>query len=63
MVPFKKQLVTIVHHNWHIEELYINNAFLYGDLYENVYVEVPQGYISSFHLIYQAQRLLWPKVS
>lgn len=47
MVTVRALLVATVHHNWFIEQLDINNAFLRGDLHEEVYMTVPQGYNSS----------------
>ncbi|GJV06057.1 retrovirus-related pol polyprotein from transposon TNT 1-94 [Tanacetum coccineum] len=40
-------LATTIQQIWIIEQLDINNAFLHGDLNEEVYMTVPQGYNAS----------------
>ncbi|GJZ61742.1 retrovirus-related pol polyprotein from transposon RE1, partial [Tanacetum coccineum] len=44
MVTVKTILVLASTSNWHIHQLDINNAFLHGDLHEEVYIAMPTGY-------------------
>ncbi|XP_057948306.1 uncharacterized protein LOC131143971 [Malania oleifera] len=46
MVTVRCILSLVAIHDWHLHHLDINNAFLYGELDEEVYMKPPPGYLS-----------------
>jgi len=42
-------LSLVVTHNWPIRQLDVQNAFLYGDLEENVYMSRPPGFVNPLY--------------
>ncbi|GJR81064.1 berberine/berberine-like protein [Tanacetum coccineum] len=47
MVTVRCLLNIVVSNSWHMFQLDVNNAFLYGDLVETVYMKPPEGYFPS----------------
>nr|GEV17612.1 putative reverse transcriptase, RNA-dependent DNA polymerase, Gag-polypeptide of LTR copia-type [Tanacetum cinerariifolium] len=48
MVTVRCVISLAVHNNWPLFQLDVNNAFLYGDLHEDVYIDLPPGYYDPF---------------
>lgn len=44
MVTVRYLIALSISNKWPLFQLDVNNAFLYGDLYEDVYMQLPLGY-------------------
>lgn len=50
-----------VQRNWRIFQLDVKTAFLNGDLYDEVYVSQPEGFIVKWkeHMVYKVRKALY----
>ena len=44
LVTIKVLLALATQSNWHLVQLDVNNVFLNGDLFEEIYMDIPLGY-------------------
>jgi len=51
MVTIRSIIALATSKKWNLSQLDVNNAFLHGDLDEEVYIEVPKGIPNPFNKV------------
>ncbi|GJU42877.1 ribonuclease H-like domain-containing protein, partial [Tanacetum coccineum] len=59
MVTVRCLLNVDVSNSWHVFQLDVNNAFLYGDMVETVYMKPPEGYFPSDNKVCRLKKSLY----
>jgi len=52
MISLRVVLAMAASYGWKLWQLDVKNAFLYGELDKDIYMEQPPGYVSNLHLDY-----------
>jgi hypothetical protein len=52
-------LAIVAAKGWEFHQMDVNNAFLHGDLSEEIYMEKPQGFMQDSSLVYRLKKSLY----
>jgi hypothetical protein len=44
---------------WEVHQMDVNNSFLHGDLFEEIYMEQPQGFMQDKYLIFRLKKSIY----
>lgn len=59
MITIRSIFALAAHRKWPLYQLDMNNAFLHGDLYEEVYMQPPDGLNVAPHLVCKLKKSLY----
>lgn len=59
MTTVRSMLVVAANNKWIVHQLDVNNAFVYGDLHENVYMIMSQGIINPKNKLCLLKKILY----
>ena len=59
MDSIRLALAIVVAKGWEVHQMDVKNAFLHGDLSEEIYMEQPQGFIQDSSLVCQLKKSLY----
>ena len=59
MVTIRSIMALAASKRWTLSQLNVNNAFLYGDLDEEVYIELPKGISNPSNKVYKLRKSLY----
>jgi hypothetical protein len=59
MDSIRLELSIVKAKGWEVHQMDVKNAFLHGDLSEEIYMEQPQGFMQDSSLVYRLKKFLY----
>jgi hypothetical protein len=59
MDSIRLALAIAVTKGWELHQMDVKNAFLHGDIFEDIYMEKPQGFMHDSSLVYRLNKYLY----